>query len=152
MAKTDEILSIAADFDNLAAATAFVRHRAEALAAPDLLWPKLELVVEEIFLNIVNYAQPKTSAEVEIGCSRQQAGDVLEEMFCVCIRDWGPPFNPLEKEDPQLEQDLESRPIGGLGIYLVRQLADHCTYDRENDCNCFTACFRLQAFSDGSQQ
>ena len=55
----------------------------------------------------------------------------------------GAAFNPLEKEAPTLEQDLESRPIGGLGVYLVRQMADHCAYARENDNNFFTVCFRL---------
>jgi len=143
MPKTDALLTVAADFNNLATVQNFVRHRAEALAAPEPLWLKLELVVEELFLNIVNHANPKTRPEVEITCSRQGVGDVLEEMLCVAMRDWGPPFNPLEKENPALEQDLESRPIGGLGVYLVTQMADHCAYARKDGSNLFTVCFRL---------
>ena len=143
MPNNDALLTIVADFDNLANVQDFVRRRAEELAVPNPLWFKLELVMEELFLNIVNHAKPKTRDEVEIDCIRQSFGDVSGEMFCVTVRDWGPPFNPLEKEDPALEQDLESRPIGGLGVYLVTQMADHCAYARKDGSNLFTACFRL---------
>jgi len=137
-------LSIAAEFNNLAAVKAFVCRRAKDLGAPDLLWSKLELVVEELFLNIVNHSSPAPRTSVDISCSRQSVGDVDDEMFCLCLRDWGPPFNPLEKEDPALEQDVELRPIGGLGIFLVIQMADHCSYRREDDSNIFSACFQMK--------
>jgi len=144
MSRTDTPFSIAADFDNLTAVKAFVCRRAEELAVPDLLWSKLELVVEEIFLNIVNHAQPKIREEVEILCSVQGVEDTSGEMFCIAVRDWGPSFNPLEKEDPTLEQDVDSRPIGGLGIFLVLQMSDHCTYTRENESNLLTVCFQTK--------
>jgi len=144
MPKTDIPFSIAADFDNLAVVKSFVSRRAEELAVPDLLWSKLELVVEEIFLNIVNHAQPKIREEVEILCSLQGVEDTSDEMFCIAVRDWGPSFNPLEKEDPTREQDVDSRPIGGLGIFLVLQMSDHCTYTRENESNLLTVCFHTR--------
>jgi len=143
MGNADGALSIAADFANLATAKTFVCGRAEALAVPDLLESKIELVVEELFLNIVNHARPRIKEEVEIRCARQRLREAPEEMFCIAIRDWGPPFNPLEKEPPSLEQDLDSRPIGGLGVYLVTQMADHCAYARAEESNLFTVCFRL---------
>lgn len=144
MPATDAPLNIAADFANLATVKAFVRRRAEELAVADLLWSKLELVVEEIFLNIVNHAHPKTKPVVEIRCSWQHVGNSPVKMFCVAVRDWGPPFNPLEKEAPSLEQDLDARQIGGLGIYLVLQMADHYTYVREDKSNLFTVCFQMK--------
>lgn len=144
MPETDASLSIAAEFDNLATVKAFVCRRADELAAPDLLWSKLELVVEELFLNIVNHSCQKPRSEVDISCLRQSIENAPDDMFCVSVRDWGPPFNPLEKESPMLEQDVESRPIGGLGIYLVSQMADLCTYTRQDDSNFFSVCFRMQ--------
>lgn len=141
MNRKDAFLRIAAEFDNLLAAKAFVCRRAEMMGVPENLWSKLELVVEELFLNIVDHAQPKSGTGVEIICLRQSVGDYPEEMFCISVRDWGPPFNPLEKEAPALEQDLDGRPIGGLGIYLIIQMVDYCNYVREDECNLFTACF-----------
>ncbi|MBM9511233.1 ATP-binding protein [Desulfogranum marinum] len=143
MAQTDSSLSIAADFGNLSAVKDFVRRQAKMLRVPERLSGKLELVVEELFLNIVNYAHPKLKEEVDIRCSRHSNGDTQGEMICIAIQDWGPPFNPLEKDNPALEQNVEERPIGGLGVYLVTQMADYCTYARQNENNCFTVCFHL---------
>jgi len=144
MSETDAHLSIVADFDNLAEVTAFVCRRARELTAPELLWPKIELVVEELFLNIVNHSGLPPEAVVDISCSRQRVGDGPDDMFCISLRDRGQPFNPLKKEVPALEQDVDSRPIGGLGIYLVIQMADHCSYARQDDSNIFSACFRMK--------
>ena len=141
MPENDTPFRIGAEFNNLAAVKAFVCRRAEELEAPELLWSKLELVMEEIFLNIVHHATPKTGTEIEVNCSRLGRGDAPSGMFCVTVQDWGPPFNPLEREDPVLEQDLNSRTIGGLGIYLITQMADHCAYARQDESNIFTVCF-----------
>ena len=65
-------------------------------------------------------------------------------MFCISLRDRGQPFNPLKKEVPALEQDVDLRPIGGLRIYLVVQIADHCSYAGKDDRNIFSACFRMK--------
>ncbi len=143
MPHADEFFSVAAEFDNLEAVKEYIRGHAMVMDVPDSLIPKLELVMEEIFLNIVNHARPRIKSEVEIRCWRQVAGDDLDEMFCVAVRDWGRAFNPLGKETPALEQDVEDRPIGGLGIYLVIQMADHCSYKRQDGSNLFTVCFNL---------
>ncbi|MBM9518886.1 ATP-binding protein [Desulforhopalus vacuolatus] len=144
MSETDAHLNITADFDNLAEVTAFVCQRARELTVPELLWSKLELVVEEIFLNIVNHSRLPPEAVVDISCSLQKVEDVPDDMFCVSLRDHGQPFNPLKTEAPALEQDVDSRPIGGLGIYLVTQMTDHCSYARQDDSNIFSACFRMK--------
>lgn len=144
MQETDGHLSINADFDNLAPVKSFVRRQAMDLMAPELLLSKLELVVEEVFLNIVNHSCPTPKTSVDISCSKQSVGDAADEMFCISLQDWGPPFNPLANESPALEEDVESRPIGGLGIFLVLQMTDHCTYTREDDSNIFSACLQMK--------
>lgn len=136
-------LSIVANFENLETVKSFACDRAKELGLPDLLLSKIELVMEELFLNIVDHSRPSPKTSVDINCSRQGVGEAAEEMFCICLRDWGPPFNPLENESPSLEQDVESRPIGGLGIFLVIQMTDHCNYKREDDSNIFSACFHI---------
>ena len=51
------------------------------------------------------------------------------------IVDDGAPFNPLERESPDTTLPLEQRPVGGLGVMLVRHLVDEITYDCEGGRN-----------------
>ena len=107
------------------------------------LCPKLELVIEELFVNIVNHAHPRSKDDVEFCCSYDDDKKSGERMLCFSLRDWGPPFNPLKKEPPALEQEVEARPIGGLGIHLVLKMANRCSYERQQECNLVTVCFKL---------
>lgn len=100
--------------------------------APELEFT-LHLVVEEIVVNIVNYAYPKDiDGEVII--------DIVSDdtEISLAFTDRGTPFNPLEKEDPDTTLGAEDRPIGGLGIFLVKQTMDNVDYRYENGCNIFT--------------
>ena len=54
------------------------------------------------------------------------------------IRDSGTPFDPTTKEDADTTLSAEERPIGGLGIFLVRQLMDVIQYQRDGDKNVLT--------------
>ena len=47
----------------------------------------------------------------------------------------GTSFNPLDREAPDLQLPLEERPVGGLGIYMVRQFADSVEYQYRDGCN-----------------
>lgn len=60
---------------------------------------------------------------------------ILEGLLEVVISDDARPFNPLEREDPDLSAPLLERPIGGLGIYLVKRLMDVVEYERAGDRN-----------------
>lgn len=64
----------------------------------------------------------------EIFCNFDLQSSVLTIEFC----DWGVPFNPLKKEDPDLSLSAEERKIGGLGIFLTKKFMDSLTYKYEN--------------------
>lgn len=101
---------------------------------------QLELVVEEIFVNIASYAYcPPGSGDVEISC------DVVEDTMRVFITfsDEGPEFDPLGKEDPDITLGKDERPIGGLGIFLVKKNVDGISYKREGGRNILTVEKRL---------
>jgi len=134
-------LTIPAELQRLSEVQQFVCHTAQSMGGTPVLCPKLELVMEEIFVNIVTHARPKVKPDVEIVCSRKEKDGAAR--LCVAFRDWGPPFNPLDKEPPSMDQSVELRPIGGLGIHLVLKMADHCEYTRLEDGNLFTVCFAL---------
>ena len=86
----------------------------------------MRLVVEEIATNIVKYGYAKGAPGViQLRCSCEN--DVLR----VVIRDQGNPFDPRIAPDPEMSDDLASRKIGGLGIYLVREFADNLSYHHD---------------------
>ncbi|NJN47818.1 MAG: ATP-binding protein [Candidatus Competibacteraceae bacterium] len=103
----------------------------ERAQVPDSLGYEIDLIVEEILVNILTHGLTGTdNSHVEI--RRRMEGNQLWLEF----RDCGQPFDPLSVPDPDLEKDIEHRPIGGLGLYLVKQLADNLHYIRENNLNC----------------
>ncbi len=59
----------------------------------------------------------------------------IRKVLTILLRDAGVPFNPLEKADPDVTLPLEERQVGGLGIYLCKQLMDHIEYKYEDGCN-----------------
>jgi serine/threonine-protein kinase RsbW len=98
----------------------------------------IELTLEEILSNIAKYAYPDASGEVEIECLVDETNEVR-----IVVRDWGAPFNPMLCELPNIHEDVCERPVGGLGVYLVRQLAGELFYQRLSDGNRLTIVFQL---------
>ena len=102
--------------------------RAVGLEGPVVL--ELRLVAEEVVTNIAKYAYaPRVAAAVEMRVST--GGDAVSLEF----RDSGRPFDPLAQPPPDLDAPLEERPIGGLGLTLVRAMADEARYAREGQVN-----------------
>ena len=95
---------------------------------------KLDLLIEEIFTNVCRHGYPDGRQEVvTLTYSVPAPGELSVE-----IADQGVEFNPLTAAPPVLTSNLESRPIGGLGIFLVKTLAPFITYRRDHDWNRLT--------------
>lgn len=103
----------------------------EDMPISDDLRFRLRLCIEEVVENIVNYAYDGGNGWVEVGT--QLNGDTLT----ITLKDEGVPFNPLEREDPDITLSAEERQIGGLGIFLCKQLMDKLEYERIEGCNVF---------------
>ena len=102
--------------------------RAAGLAEAEVL--ELRLVAEEVVTNVAKYAYaPAAAAAMEMHVSTD-AGEVTLE-----FRDSGRPFDPLTQPPPDLDAPLEERPIGGLGLTLVRALVEQAGYAREGPVN-----------------
>jgi sigma-B regulation protein RsbU (phosphoserine phosphatase) len=94
---------------------------------------QINLALEEAVVNIMNYAYPQgTFGNINI---KAQANDVRLKFI---ITDSGSPFDPTVKEDADITLSAEERPIGGLGIFLVRQLMDSINYERIDGQNILT--------------
>ena len=93
---------------------------------------QLRLACEEVIVNIINYAYPDSKGSMEISY------DINDNELVIVISDSGVPFNPIKKEEPDLNIPLEERKIGGLGIFLVRNIMDQVEYQRDNGRNILT--------------
>jgi len=91
---------------------------------------EVELIVEEVLVNICRYAYSDATGEVEVSCLQGDARHLVLEVI-----DRGRPFNILELAAPDLKSDVEEREVGGLGIPLIRALANTVSYRREGDRN-----------------
>jgi anti-sigma regulatory factor (Ser/Thr protein kinase) len=85
----------------------------------------LSLALEEILMNVIRYGHPEGGEhEILVGLSVDDDGVVA------AVEDDGVAFNPLEAPRPDTGSPLEERPIGGLGIHLIRNLMNTVEYRR----------------------
>jgi serine/threonine-protein kinase RsbW len=90
----------------------------------------LTLALEEILVNVIRYGHPEGGKhEIQIWLSLEQ------DCVVATVEDDGMPFNPLEAPEPDLYSPMETRPIGGLGIHLVRNITDGLEYRRNEGRN-----------------
>ncbi len=124
-------LSLTAELASLESATEFARCGALAAGLPEDCLSHLDLVVEEIFVNVVLYAYGAgTAGVVELSYCVPQPG-----LLSVEIADQGVGYDPLTLREPNLPGSLKERSVGGLGVYLVRQLTESLDYRRDGGWN-----------------
>ena len=108
------------------------------LGIDEALVPGLNLALEEAVTNVINYAYPAdVYGSVELDASRK--GDELTFV----LSDSGKAFDPTAKPEVDISASVEDRPIGGLGIHLVRQIMDSVSYERKDDMNILTMTKKL---------
>ena len=99
-----------------------------------MLTTKIELALDEIFTNIASYAYEPGTGDIEIDYGL----DEETRLLTIVIADSGKAFDPLAKEDPDIDLPAKGRQIGGLGIFIVKQVMDEASYRREGDKNILT--------------
>lgn len=126
-------LELENSLDSILVATKQVSTWLDEIAAPAECQELAAITLEEIVLNCIKYGYDDVARHtIEVSW-------VLgKDRFCMTIRDDGHPFNPLEVPPPNLSDNLEDRPIGGLGIYLLRQLWSDIEYRRQDGRNCLS--------------
>ncbi len=102
---------------------------------------KLDMCAEEIFANVAFYAYPEKQGMIDVSLNKAHDNIIFE------FKDEGIEYNPLEKPDPDITLPPEERPIGGLGIFMVKNLADNIRYKRENNKNVLTLIFNFSVNS-----
>jgi serine/threonine-protein kinase RsbW len=125
-ARLENLERLTNSVSDCAGAQGFDRHRIN----------KIELAAEEAWVNICSYAYPEQSGDVEIIC-RVEGNDFIIEFI-----DDGIPFDISSVPDPDVTADTNTRKIGGLGILLIKKMADEVRYRRENGRNILELIFK----------
>lgn len=126
--------SYPASLDKLYDMLRYVRESAVSRGFDDTEVVKIELAVEEALVNIISYGYPDSKGDVSIDCAPHESQGVR-----IVIRDQGVPYNPLTNSqifDP--DSSLETRGIGGYGVFFILKIMDEVNYERTNECNVLT--------------
>lgn len=131
-------ITVTSDSAGLRAAVEFVDRFAAAERLPDGEGARLHLLVEELLTNLGKYGYDLGGAgraELEL---RRDGERVVLTMI-----DDGRAFDPLAAPPPDLDQEVEDRPVGGLGLHLIRTLAEQASYARVEGRNHLTLTRRI---------
>ena len=121
------------DIETIPQLNEFIDTVAEEVGFDMSLTMSLNLALEEAVVNVMDYAYPEGQrGDVDIEVTADQ------QWLTFVISDTGIAFDPTAKEDVDTTLSAEERPIGGLGIFLVRQLMDVIDYKREGNKNVLT--------------
>ncbi|MBO5795821.1 MAG: ATP-binding protein [Bacteroides sp.] len=104
---------------------------------PDVVF-NVNLVLEEAIVNVINYAYPKEKHE-----SIYLSAQLHEGSIVFVLTDTGMQFDPTKAPEADITLSLEDRPIGGLGIFLIRQIMNEVSYERIDGKNVLTLSKKL---------
>jgi len=127
-------LDIEATEENLDTVTAFVDERLEKVGCSMKSQMQIDLAVEEIFVNIAKYAYKPDKGRATV---RVEVNDDPVQVK-ITFLDHGKPYDPLAKEDPDVTLSADDRPVGGLGIFMVKQSMDDVIYEYKDGANILT--------------
>ena len=124
-------LTVDAAVENIEVVTDFVNEELEKLDCPLKARRQIDIAIDELFGNIARYAYSPDVGKATVRFSVEE--NPLE--VTITFIDTGIPFNPLEKSNPDTHLSAEERPIGGLGIFLVKKSMDMVEYEYKNGQN-----------------
>ena len=127
-------ITVPAALDELDRVVEFINEELESHSCPVKTMMQLDIAVEEIYVNIARYAYNPDIGKATISCKVE--GEPLKVI--IQFLDNGRPYNPLNKEDPDITLPAEERQAGGLGIYMVKKSMDHIDYDYRDGKNILT--------------
>lgn len=121
-------MTVPADAKAMPDLVAFLEGALEAMDCPPAISTKLMICLDEIASNVMKFSGAHTlSVRLEHGAS--------PGTWHLSFADDGTPWNPLTHADPDITLSAEERPIGGLGLLMVKKMMDEVTYAREGETN-----------------
>jgi anti-sigma regulatory factor (Ser/Thr protein kinase) len=117
-------ITIEAKIENLDEVLGFVDGQLEELECPMKAQMQIDVAVEEIFVNIASYAYAPGVGDAVVRFESSQDPASVTITFI----DSGVPYDPVQKDDPDVTLSAEERGIGGLGIYMAKKAMDDMKY------------------------
>ena len=117
-------LTFQANISELNKVHEFIEKESEKFNYSPKIIHQVHMIAEEIFINIVSYAYKPDDKNQNVMLTLEFNP---KDLF-IKFEDNGVPYNPLKNEDPDTSLSLEMRPVGGLGIFIVKHIADSIDY------------------------
>lgn len=129
----EKSIQIKNDLSQLPLLHAFLDEANETYHLHECIYLGLKLALEEAVVNIISYAYPgQEDQAIRIGMEYQPG------RLTFVVTDFGIPFDPTSRQEPDISLSLDERPVGGLGTYLVKQLMTDVSYRRVGKKNILT--------------
>ena len=121
---TERSMRTTAEVEQLPALVEFLQHAWQDWALPDAAAFPFELALDEIFMNVIMHGTSPDGPPRNVVMSLRHEGTSVS----LVMEDDGPAFDPLTLAAPDVDSSIEERAIGGLGVFLVRELMDDVSY------------------------
>jgi anti-sigma regulatory factor (Ser/Thr protein kinase) len=123
-------LKLPAEISNLRKFIELVSSCAEKQGFSPERITEIEVATEEVLVNVCHYAYQDGNGDVKVSC-------ILDDTnrFVIEIEDAGIPFDVLSIGEPDLIDDIDERKVGGLGVFIIRELVEDVQYRREDNKN-----------------
>ena len=129
----EKSITLANDIAEISRLATFIEEVGEAFElTPDVIF-NLNLVIEEAAVNVINYAYPKEEHQSIYLSANLHNGSIV-----FVLTDTGKEFDPTQAPEADITLSAEERPIGGLGIFLIRQIMNEVKYQRIDGKNVLT--------------
>lgn len=127
--------TVPASVDQITGLVDFVNDTLEEAGCPMKAQMQIDVALDEVLANIANYAYGGGMGDMTVSL------ELIDEPRSIVIRftDSGVPYDPLTAKEPDTTLSAEERPIGGLGIFLVRKTMDSLDYEYKDGKNILTA-------------
>ena len=129
----EKSIILANDISEISKLNQFVEEIGEEFSLSPAIDFNLTLVLEEAVVNVINYAYPKEEHESIYLSARLHEGSIV-----LVLTDTGVEFDPTLAPEADITLSAEERPIGGLGIFLIRQIMNEVKYERIDGKNILT--------------
>ena len=127
-------IRVPATVESIEVVTNFIDEQLDSIDCPLKSKMQIAIAIDEIMGNIAHYAYGEETGDVTVKVLASAENPSIQISFV----DGGIPYNPLDSEDPDISLSAEERKIGGLGIFITKNIMDEMTYERDGDFNVLT--------------
>lgn len=127
-------LTLPAARENIPDVIDFVNRELESVGCPMKTEAQIDIAIDELYSNIANYGYDGENGRVLVRLETE----IRPRAVTISFIDEGRPFNPLEREDPDVSLSARERKIGGLGIFMVKKSMDDVRYEYRDGKNILT--------------